>query len=229
MCRFVSLYDAPAPNADEIVEEVNGSADGTRQLRQIPASTMVRTVACESLRSWGLGLRQRTLPMGRQQRGRLNGAIHRGFVRRLARFQGPRNGTWMDDDRLGHDSRLDVRAMLGSSIDQVLLGQHGLGELRVRNRARGAMGNLRAPRALPPATHGPGFEAELEASSAETAPAFTGLVKQPKGTAALVTRYSAPSSPQRATAFFRSTKSATVSARATSLRLSVPSRALIRF
>lgn len=135
----------------------------------------------------------------------------------------------MDDDRLGHDSRLDIRTMLGSSTDQVLFGQHRLGELRARNRARGAMGSLRATQALPPAAHGPGFEAELDASSAETAPAFTGLVEQPKGKAARVTRYSAPSSPQRATAFFRSTKSATVSARATSLRLSVPSRALIRF
>ena len=91
------------------------------------------------------------------------------------------------------------------------------------------MGTVRAAKTVPPAAYGPGFEPELEASRPKAAATFTGLVEQPKGSASLVTRYSAPSSPQRATAFFRSTKSATVSARATSLRLSVPSRAFMRF
>jgi hypothetical protein len=96
--------------------------------------------------------------MGRQQCGSLNGSGDRRFGRRLTGFGRPCHEPRMDGSGLGHEARLRVGEMLGSSADQVLLGPQRLGELRPRNRAWGSIGWFRVAKSLPPAADGPGFE-----------------------------------------------------------------------
>src|SRR5690606_23275946 len=209
-------HDAPAPHVDEEVEVVEGPLHRSREIGDVPAPQLVRALRDDLL---GADDRARTARTARNDKIVL---AKNPVERRLRRDVDPEVG------EPGDDLLRSAAAILRLVRDAYDLGAFGLGQRVARLRLRPAALVFAAIGHASPTLDRSNAQAKLATGDPEPATRPHGLIKECQRFDAFPSHVSSPSSPQRATAFFRSTNNAAVSASAASFRLRSPSSSRMR-